>query len=164
MKNISHPYIETEDTGVITSFFRSGALGCLQYTTTLYEKNMEGSMTIIGTKGTVKIGGLYLNRTDYWNVESIPQPEECDEPALLPGSSGTYESSKSNHDKVIENVVRVLNDEEEITTNSVQGRQSTELMQAAYISANQEKVVNIPLDGLNYKFRQNARAPNNHKL
>ncbi len=157
MMNISHPYIEIEDTGFINLVFENGAIGSLQYTTSVYEKNMEGSMTVLGNKGSVKIGGEYLNTLDYWNVEHEEKP------ALEKGAEandyGAYKGSMSNHDKVIENVINALNNTETIMTNSTQGRESIEVMQAAYLSVIEHKEIHLPLRGVHYKFKINEEPP-----
>jgi len=157
MININHPYIEVEDTGFVTLIFENGAIGSLQYTTSVYEKNMEGSMTVLGTLGSVKIAGEYLNVLEYWNVQDVQMP--ILEKGAEANDYGTYKGSMSNHDKVIENVVKVLNGEEDIMTNSIQGRESIEVMQAAYISAIEHKEITLPLRGAHYKFKINEEPP-----
>ncbi|MBW2996315.1 Gfo/Idh/MocA family oxidoreductase [Candidatus Woesearchaeota archaeon] len=157
MDNLSHPYMETEDTGFITLIFENGCIGSLQYTTCVYKKNMEGSMTVLGDKGSIKVGGEYLNTLDFWDVEDVEKPEL--EPGGPANDYGTYKGSMSNHDKVIENVVSALLDGEDIATNSLQGRESIEVMQAAYISALTNKEVELPLKGDNYSFKLNEQEP-----
>jgi UDP-N-acetyl-2-amino-2-deoxyglucuronate dehydrogenase len=157
MFNLNHGYVETEDTGFITLVFENGAVGTLHYTTAVYNKNLEGSMTILGEKGTVKVGGEYLNVLDFWSVEGMEKPEL--EPGNPANDYGTYKGSMSNHDKVIENVVSVLLDKEQIATNSLQGRESIEVMQAAYISALTNKLIQLPLKGDYYNFKLDQQPP-----
>jgi len=157
MANLSHPYIETEDTGFVTLVFENGAIGSLQYTTTAYRKNREGSMTVIGTKGAIKVGGEYINTLDYWDVEGVEKPKVPK--GGKANDYGTYKGSMSNHDKVIENVIDVLLGDGEIATNSTQGRYSIEVMQAAYISAYTGKKVDLPLRNGNYKFKLDKQKP-----
>ena len=159
MANLSHDYIETEDTGLITIAFENGAIGSLQYTTSVYRHNFEGSMIVLGTDGTIKIGGQYLNTLEYWDVANTPNPDIGDETPLLPGADGTYKGSMSRHGDVIENVVGVLLDGLEIKTNSHQGRESIEVMQAAYISALEGREVSLPLASADAGFRLNEQAP-----
>lgn len=150
MDNLSHPYIETEDVGLVTINFENGSIGSLRYTVSAYQKNVEGNMTVIGTKGNVKIGGEYLNVLEYWNVEGMDKPTlEAGNPA---NDYGTYKGSMSNHDKVIENVVQVLIEEKSINASSLQGRESIEVMQAAYISAIKKCEVELPLSNEDYSF------------
>ncbi|MEM7656753.1 MAG: Gfo/Idh/MocA family oxidoreductase, partial [Bacteroidota bacterium] len=61
--------IETEDSGSAILNFSSGTIGSLVWTTCVYNKNYEGSITIVGEKGTIKIGGKYLNKIEFWDVE-----------------------------------------------------------------------------------------------
>jgi len=159
MDNLAHPYIETEDTGFITIKFENGYIGSLQYTTTAYNKNMEGTMTVVGTKGNIKIGGQYLNILEYWDVDGMKKPKIKSTEPLLPNDYGSYKGSASNHDKVIENVISVLLDKKEIAVNSQQGRDSIEVMQAAYLSALSAREVKLPLKGKDYKFKINEVSP-----
>ena len=157
MTNLVHPYIEIEDTGFITIRFENGCVGSLQYTTGVYKKNLEGSLTILGSKGSIKIGGAYINTLEIWDVQNTPQPVlEQSKPA---NDYGSYQGSMSNHDKVIENVVRVILDGEEIATNSAQGRDSIEVMQAAYISAIKNTPIELPLKEKEYLFKINEQKP-----
>jgi len=99
--------IEIEDCGVSSLKFENGALGSLNWTTCVYNYNYEGSITIVGEKGTIKIGGKYLNEIDYWDVQSYPMPEDL-EFEDKPNSYGTYQGSSSNHDKVFHELVENL--------------------------------------------------------
>jgi UDP-N-acetyl-2-amino-2-deoxyglucuronate dehydrogenase len=92
--------IQTEDSGAAILKFSSGTIGSLVWTTCVYNKNYEGSITIIGENGTIKIGGKYLNRIEYWDVEGFPLDENI-EYTDLPNSYGKYQGTSSNHDKVI---------------------------------------------------------------
>jgi predicted dehydrogenase len=96
--------IEIEDCGTALLEFSSGVMGTMMWTTCVYNKNYEGSITIIGEKGTIKIGGQYLNKIEYWDVHSYPLPENInfvDKPNLY----GKYQGTSSNHDKVIKDVI-----------------------------------------------------------
>lgn len=96
--------IEIEDCGITSMRFSSGVLGSIFWTTCVYNKNFEGSITIIGEKGTIKIGGKYLNKIEYWDVQSYPLPDDLDfEDA--PNNYGKYQGTSSNHDKLISNLV-----------------------------------------------------------
>jgi len=150
MQNVSHPYIETEDLGVLIIRFESGCIGTLQYTISVFEKNFEGTIGVLGTKGTVKIGGKYLNELEFWNVSGMPKPElEAGAPA---NDYGTFQGSMSNHDKVYKNVTDVLLHNGRISTTSLEGKESVEVMQAAYISAMQKREVFLPLQGADRTF------------
>lgn len=99
MDTLNHN-IEIEDCGVSALKFDTGVLGSLFWTTCVYNVNYEGSITIIGEKGTIKIGGKYLNKIEFWDVQSFPLPEDVvfeDKP----NNYGKYQGTSSNHDKVI---------------------------------------------------------------
>lgn len=100
--------IEFEDQGVVALKFESGVLGTLHYTVNTYEKNTEGSITVFGAKGTVKVGGAYLNEMTYLKVEGVEMIEnslEAQGPNLYPG----YQGSMSNHPMVYDDLVRLMN-------------------------------------------------------
>jgi predicted dehydrogenase len=100
--------IETEDSGAAVINFDSGTIGVLTWTTCVYNKNYEGSITIIGERGTIKIGGKYLNKIEYWDVEGYPLNDNIDY-SDKPNSYGKYQGTSSNHDKVISAIVSNLN-------------------------------------------------------
>jgi predicted dehydrogenase len=124
--------IEFEDTGVIALEFASGALGTINYTVNSHKKNMEGSITIFGEKGTVKVGGQYLNVLEYQSIDGheIPHLAEC-RPA---NEYGFYQGSMSNHDKVFENVVDVLRGQASIATTAEEGLKTVDLIERIYRS------------------------------
>jgi UDP-N-acetyl-2-amino-2-deoxyglucuronate dehydrogenase len=106
--NLNHTgVIEFEDTGAASIVMQSGAIGSINYTINAYGSNMEGSFTLFGEKGTVKIGGRYLNTLDYFSVENETAP------VIPPRSSnnyGFYKGSMSNHGKVYEELIKALDD------------------------------------------------------
>ena len=132
--NFNHQeIIEFEDTGVVALEFYNGALGTINYTVNSYGKNMEGSLTIFGEKGTVKIGGQYLNELEYQNIEGF---EFKDLPkGNTANNYGQYQGSMSNHDKVYENVVEVLSNNGVISANSFEGLKTVEIIDKIYTSA-----------------------------
>ena len=134
MGNFAHPgIIEFEDTGVVILEFYSGAIGTINYTVNSYKKNMEGSLTLFGEKGTVKIGGQYLNELEYQQVEGVkienlPQGNK-------PNNYGNYVGSMSNHDKVYDNLIEVLQNNASITANSFEGLKTVEIIEKIYKAA-----------------------------
>jgi len=124
--------IEFEDTGVVILRFYNGAIGTINYTVNSYEKNMEGSITIFAEKGTVKIGGQYLNELEYQNIEGI-KIEGLPE-GNPPNNYGQYFGSMSNHDKVYQNVVDVLTNGGVIATNGFEGLKTVEIIDKIYRS------------------------------
>jgi UDP-N-acetyl-2-amino-2-deoxyglucuronate dehydrogenase len=128
-----HSIIEFEDTGVVAFQFYNGAIGSIHYTVNSYRKNMEGSLTIFGEKGTVKIGGQYLNELEYQNIQDyvisdLPQGNP-------PNNYGQYQGSMSNHGKVYENLVDVLTHQGVIATNGYEGLKTVEIIDKIYSSA-----------------------------
>lgn len=125
--------IEFEDTGAIIVEFYNGAIGTINYTVNSYQKNMEGSLTIFAEKGTVKIGGQYLNELEYQNIEgykieNLPEGNKAN-------NYGSYQGSMSNHDKVYENLVNVLTNNAAISTSAFEGLKTVEIIDRIYSSA-----------------------------
>lgn len=125
--------IEFEDTGVVVIKFLSGVIGTINYTVNSYKKNMEGSLTLFAEKGTIKIGGQYLNELEYQSLEGNPIK---DLPAGNPPNNyGQYFGSMSNHDKVYQNLVDVLNGQGAIATSGLEGLKTVEIIEKIYKSA-----------------------------
>ncbi|MGG9972113.1 Gfo/Idh/MocA family protein [Ferruginibacter sp. SUN002] len=125
--------IEFEDTGVVILKFQNGAIGTINYTVNSFGKNMEGSLTIFGEKGTVKIGGQYLNELEYQNIEGYKIEN-------LPAGNtannyGNYQGSMSNHDKIYMNVVDVLKNNASISTSAFEGLKTVEIIDKIYSKA-----------------------------
>ncbi|MEQ8239497.1 MAG: Gfo/Idh/MocA family oxidoreductase [Cyclobacteriaceae bacterium] len=134
ISNFQHrQIIDFEDAGVVSLKFYSGAVGTINYTVNSYKQNMEGSLTIFGDKGTVKIGGQYLNKLEYQKIENYEIGE------LAPGNPaneyGDYQGSMSNHDKVYQNVISVLQNNGEIATNGFEGLKTVEIIDKIYKAA-----------------------------
>jgi predicted dehydrogenase len=125
--------IEFEDTGVVILKFQNGAIGTINYTVNSYGKNMEGSLTIFGEKGTVKIGGQYLNELEYQNIDGYKIEN------LATGNTannyGKYQGSMSNHDKIYANVVDVLTNNASISTSAFEGLKTVEIIDKIYIKS-----------------------------
>lgn len=122
--------IEFEDTGVVILKFHNGAIGTINYTVNSYGGNMEGSLTLFGDKGTVKIGGQYLNELEYqriedYTIENLPEGNKAN-------NYGKYQGSMSNHDSIYTNVVDVLLNNGQITTNMFEGLKTVEIIDKIY--------------------------------
>jgi predicted dehydrogenase len=134
LANYSHQgIIEFEDTGVVILEFFNGAIGTINYTVNSYKKNMEGSLTIFGEKGTVKIGGQYLNELEYqeiegYKIENLPEGNKAN-------NYGNYQGSMSNHDKVYDNLIEVLQNNGAISTSSFEGLKTVEIIEKIYREA-----------------------------
>lgn len=137
-KNYIHnKLVEFEDTGVVIAEFRSGAIGTINYTVNSHKKNMEGSITVFGEKGTVKIGGQYLNVLEYQSIEGH---EIKGLPESRPANDyGFYQGSMSNHGKVYENVIDVLTSGGTIAANAFEGMKTVEIIENIYKSMEENK-------------------------
>jgi len=130
---LHHKIIEFEDTGVIALEFESGAIGTINYTVNSFQKNFEGSITIFGEKGTIKVGGQYLNTLEYQAMENY---HIADVTESRPANDyGFYQGSMSNHDKVYENVRDVLIHNGKIATNGEEGLKTVEIIERIYKAA-----------------------------
>jgi UDP-N-acetyl-2-amino-2-deoxyglucuronate dehydrogenase len=127
--------IEIEDCGSALLRFSSGVMGSLTWTTCVYNRNYEGSITIIGEKGIIKIGGQYLNKIEHWDVQAYPLPEDI-EFVDKPNSYGKYQGTSSNHDKVINDVVRDLLFERHNVVEGDEGMKTIKAIELIYRDAN----------------------------
>lgn len=134
-KNFFHQdLVEFEDTGVVALEFESGALGTINYTVNSYEKNMEGSITLFGEKGSVKVGGQYLNALEYQKIEGY-EIKGVDE-SRPANDYGYYQGSMSNHDKVYKNVIDVLSGNGVVATTAYEGMKTVEIIEKIYDKIN----------------------------
>lgn len=132
-KNYAHDgIIEFEDTGVVIIEFYSGTIGTINYTVNSFGGNMEGSLTIFGEKGTVKIGGQYLNELEYQRIDSYKIKNLAE--GNKANNYGKYQGSMSNHDKVYENLIDVLENGSPISANSFEGMKTVEIIEKIYSS------------------------------
>ena len=125
--------IETEDSGVAALRFSSGTIGSLVWTTCVHRKNLEGSITLIGEKGTIRIGGEYLNKLEFWDVPEFPLPDDV-EFTDKPNSYGKYQGTSSNHDKVISGIIAELNGSPGMTVEGTEGIRSIAAIETIYRS------------------------------
>lgn len=121
--------VKFEDTGVIILRFLDGTLGTINFTVNAHSRNMEGSLTIFGIKGTVKIGGQYLNELEYQDIEDY---EIKDLPKGNPANDyGHYKGSMSNHDKVYEYATKIISSGR-LMGNGLGGLRTVELIEKIY--------------------------------
>ena len=133
-KNFAHKgIIEFEDTGVVILEFENGLIGTINYTINSFQKNMEGSLTVFGEKGTVKIGGQYLNVLEY---QQIKDHIIADLPAGKKANDyGSYQGSMSNHDKVYQNLVDVIQNNATMAASSYDGLKTVQIIEKIYAAA-----------------------------
>lgn len=121
---------EFEDSGFVTFDFLNGGSGVLNFSTSVWDKNLESSMTIIAENGAVKIGGQYMDKVEYCHVKDYSMPELA---PTNPGNDyGAYKGSAQNHNYVIENVVDVLHQRAAITTNALEGLKVVDIIERIY--------------------------------
>lgn len=126
-----------EDSGFVSFDFVNGGMGSLNYSTSVWNQNLESSMTIIAEKGSVKIGGQYMDKVEVCNVKDYEMPEL---PPTNPGNDyGAYKGSAANHHYVIENIVDVLHNRGAITTNALEGLKVVDIIERIYALKNSAK-------------------------
>jgi UDP-N-acetyl-2-amino-2-deoxyglucuronate dehydrogenase len=135
-------HIQVEDTGVATIRWRSGALGSVNVTMLTYPRNLEGSITVIGEKGTVRVGGLAVNEIVHWEfADQDPDDEKV--------RAATYETTSvygHGHPNYYDNVIGSLRGEVQPETDGREGLRSLELLIGMYLSARDGKPVGLPLE------------------
>jgi UDP-N-acetyl-2-amino-2-deoxyglucuronate dehydrogenase len=133
--------IETEDSGIAVLKFRSGALGAIEVTMLTYPRNLEGSITILGENGSVKIGGTAVNRIETWTFASYDDDDKLVE-AVNTTPPTVY---GFGHEAYYRNVLAVLRGEAKPDTDGRAGRKSLELILGIYESAKTGREVPLPL-------------------
>ena len=118
--DFSHKDItDFEDSGFVNFDFSDGGMGSINYSTSVANQNLESSLTVIGSKGSVKIGGQYMNEVEICNVRDYEMPEL---PESNPANDyGPYKGSAANHNYVIKNVIDTLKGRTTATTNALEG-------------------------------------------
>jgi len=119
-----------EDSGFVSFDFVDGGIGSLNYSTAVAHQNLESSITIIGEKGSVKIGGQYMNEVEVCNIEDYEMPELKE--ANPANDYGPYKGSAANHNFVIKNVIDTLKGNTSATTNALEGLKVVEIIERIY--------------------------------
>lgn len=119
-----------EDSGFVSFDFVNGGMGSINYSTAVWDKNLESSLTIIGSKGSIKVGGQYMDVVETCNIKDYTMPTlEETNPA---NDYGAYKGSANNHHNVIENVVNTLTGKNKITTNALEGLKVVDIIERIY--------------------------------
>ncbi len=118
---------EFNDSGVVQFEFINGGFGSINYSTSIWNKNFESSIIVIGEKGTVKVSGQYMDQLEYCHIEDYEMPEL--DPPNPPNDYGDYKGSAANHHYVIENVINVLTGKSQISTNALEGMKVVEMIE-----------------------------------
>lgn len=130
-KNATHKKLtEFEDSGVVNFEFVNGGMGCINFSTSVWDTNMESSITAIGSKGSIKLGGQYLNEVEYCHIKDYTLP-------ILPETNppndyGPFKGSAANHHYVIQNVIDTLNGKSQIDTNALEGLKVVDIIERIY--------------------------------
>lgn len=129
--DFNHEHLtDFEDSGLISFNFLNGGMGSLNYSTSVWDQNLESSMTIIAENGSVKIGGQYMDKVEYCHIKDYEMPELA---PTNPGNDyGAYKGSAQNHNYIIQNVVDVLAGNKKITTNALEGMKVVEIIENIY--------------------------------
>jgi predicted dehydrogenase len=119
-----------EDSGLVNFRFVHGGLGSLNYSTAVWDTNLESSITVIGEKGSIKIGGQYMNEVEYCHIKDYILPEL---PPVSPANDyGHYKGSAANHHFIIENVIDTLKERTIMTTNALEGLKVVDIIERIY--------------------------------
>ena len=134
--------IEVEDTGVLNLKWRNGALGSMNVTMLTYPKNLEGSLTILGENGTVRIGGVAVNEIQHWEFDKSKDYDD----KIKEASYKTTSVYGFGHPLYYNNVIEVLRGNAEPETDGREGLKSLEILIASYLSARDGKIISLPLE------------------
>jgi UDP-N-acetyl-2-amino-2-deoxyglucuronate dehydrogenase len=130
-RNFRHTHnTEFEDSGTVDFRLVKGGMGVINYSTANWDQNFESSITLIGEKGTIKVGGQYMERIEYCHVQDYEAPTLP--PANPPNDYGHYKGSAANHHFVFENVVNTLRGDSVITTNALEGLKVVDIIERIY--------------------------------
>lgn len=121
-----------EDSGIVNFEFINGGIGCINFSTSVWDQNLESSMTIIAENGSVKIGGQYMDKVEVCHIKGYEMPKL--KPTNPGNDYGSYKGSAQNHNYVISNVVDVLNGQSSITTNALEGLKVVDIIERIYKS------------------------------
>ena len=134
LKNFNHQHnTEFDDSGNTIFEFINGGLGSINFSTSVWDTNMESSITVVGSKGSFKIGGQYMNEVEHCNIENYTMPKLP--PTNPPNDYGPFKGSAANHHYVIENVVNTLNGNDTITANALEGLKVVDIIERIYQAA-----------------------------
>lgn len=138
-KNETHKQLtEFEDCGVVNFEFINGGMGSLNFSTSVWDTNMESSITVVGSKGSVKLGGQYLNEVEYCHIKDYKLPELPE--TNPPNDYGPFKGSAANHHYVIQNVIDTLNGRSRIDTNALEGLKVVDIIERIYATRDLKKL------------------------
>ncbi len=128
---------EFEDSGFINFKFLNGGMGSINYSTAVWDSNLESSLTIVGSKGSVKVGGQYMDKVEFCHIQNYTLPEL---PPTRPANDyGTYKGSANNHHLVIKNVVANLLNQTPIAATAEEGLAVVNIIERIYSLRNKNR-------------------------
>jgi len=131
LKDFNHQdSTEFEDSGIVNFEFVNGGLGCINFSTSVWDTNMESSIAVVGTKGSVKVGGQYMNEIEYCHIQDYVMPELPE--TNPPNDYGPFKGSAANHHYVFENVINTLKGNDTITANALEGMKVVDIIERIY--------------------------------
>lgn len=137
--NLSHQgMIEFEDSGQIHFDFLNGGIGSFNYSTSVWDQNLESSLTIIAEKGSLKVSGQYMNEVAYCHIDQYDMPELP--PSQPPNDYGQYKGSAANHHFIFQNVIDTLHNRDTIGTNALEGLKVVGIIERMYASRNLDQL------------------------
>lgn len=119
-----------EDSGFVSFDFIDGGMGSINYSTAVWDKNLESSITIVAEKGAVKVGGQYMNEVEYCHIKDYTMPTLAE--SNPPNDYGQYKGSAANHHYIYENIVEVILGNGNITTNALEGMKVVDIIERIY--------------------------------
>ncbi len=133
LKSFNHGHLTSfEDSGLVTFDLVNGGMGCINFSTSVWDKNLESSITVIGQNGSIKIGGQYMEKVDYCHIKDYELP-----PINITNAGndyGAYKGSAANHNYVIQNVIDVIKKRSPITTNAKAGMMVADIIERIYLA------------------------------
>ncbi|HYJ63605.1 MAG TPA: Gfo/Idh/MocA family oxidoreductase, partial [Parafilimonas sp.] len=131
LQSFNHKQLtEFEDSGIVTFEFGDDSLGCLNFSTSVWGRNMESSITIIAENGSIKIGGQYMDKMEYCHIKNYTMPELSQ--SNISNDYGNYKGSAANHALVIQNVIDVLHNKKSITATAEEGLKVVNIIERIY--------------------------------
>ena len=121
---------EFEDSGLVTFDLVRGGSGTLSYSTAVWDRNLESSLTVVAERGSLRIAGQYMDLVEYCHIDGYTLP---DLPPTSPANNyGAFQGSAANHVQVIENVVDTVQQRSTATTNALEGMKVVEIIERIY--------------------------------
>ncbi|MCE9537833.1 MAG: Gfo/Idh/MocA family oxidoreductase [Bacteroidetes bacterium] len=137
-KDFNHSNLtEFEDSGFVNFNFMNGGMGSINYSTSVWDTNLESSITIIGSKGSVKVGGQYMDKVEYCHIKDYTMPELA--PTNAANDYGSYKGSANNHNYIFKNVIDTLKGRTTITTNAMEGLKVVDIIERIYSLRKKDK-------------------------